>query len=214
MANATQAQVSALEKALAEQFYWLVQAAAFRIGLARKFGIDGEPFLKFNDKFSKLVKSWVGREVKYERALIKKGIYGIIATGDLDVNDFFYSASLPKLDMLVKKWDAEPKTQQGTGFIPLLIWAAIALIGYFTVTEVVDDLTTTTQEKAELMESTKKTAQELGLTPEQAAGIISQTQAEASQGSGLGDTVKWGIAAVAAAFIVPKLFSSTNTQAA
>lgn len=197
MAQATKEQITALEKAQLLLFYHLVKAAAFRIGVAREFGLDSPQFIKFNAKFVPIVKSWVQREVKYERELLKKQIYGIIASGDLKYEDFFYSAALPKLNALVKKWAPDQIGGIGEPITLALIWAAIAIFGFWTAKEVVDDLTTTTQEKEALLKATQDTAKELGLTPEQAAGLISQTQAEASKGSGIGDTLQtlamWGI---------------------
>lgn len=213
MAKATEQQVKDLERALTEQFKNLVDAAAFRIAVARKYGLDSAAFKKYNNFFVPIVKKWIVKEVKYERANLQQGIKGIIASGDLKANDFYYSAQLPKLQALVKKFNAE-KITSGIGFIPLLVWAAIAIIGLFTAEEVVDDLTTTTQEKAELMKQTQETAAALGLTPEQASAMISQTQAEASQGSGIGDTVKWAVAGVAAIFILPKLLESFGSKKA
>lgn len=209
MAKPTQQQVSALEAAMLQQFKLLAEASAFRIGLARKFGLDGEPFLKYNKIYVDLVNSWINREVKYERELIKDHIYGIIASGDLKKEDFFTSAALPKLQFLVNKWNKE-KPVTGVGWIPLLIWAVIAIAGFFTAQQVVDDLTTTTQEKQELLEATSKTAKELGLTNEQATSLINETQQQASEGTGLGSTVKWLAAAAAVAFIAPPLLNSLN----
>lgn len=211
MAAATEKQITDLEKALTEQFYFLVQGATFRVLLARKYGLDSAEFKKYNSVFVPLVRSWVLREVKYERELVKKNIYGIIASGDITANDFFISASLPKLTAAVKKWNKD-QTTSGIGFIPLLIWAAIAIYGLWTAKEVTDDLTTTTEEKADLLKTTQQTAKDLGLTPEQAAGLISQTQAEASQGSGLGDTIKWLAIIGAGAFILPQVLKSTSTN--
>ena len=212
MAQPTQEQVSKLEAAMLEQFALLAEAAALRLGLARQFGLDGAPFLKFNAVYAKLVDKWIQREVKYETELVKKHIYGIIASGDLKREDFFYSKGIPKLIALTKKWTKE-KTTSGIGFIPLLVWAAVALAGLFTAATITDDLTTTAQEKAELLEATQRTAQELGLTPEQASGIITQTQQEASEGSGLGSTVKTvGILVVLAMLGPPIIQSFTNNK--
>lgn len=209
MAEATQAQFTALEKAMTEQFKNLVDGATFRIMVARKFGLQSPAFKKYNNFFVPIVKKWIIREVKYERELLKKGIKGIIASGDLKADDFYISASLPKLIALVKKWNKETTTS-GIGFIPLLIWAVIAIIGLFTAQEVVDDLTTTTEEKMDLMKQTQETAKELGLTPEQASGLISQTQQEASAGSGFGDMFKWIALLAAGAFILPQVLKPST----
>ena len=207
MAQATEKQVRDLETAMNEQFYYLVQGAAFRIAIARKYGLESEAFKKYNAVFVPLVKSWILREVKYELENIKHGVTGIISSGDLKANDFYYSEKLPVLTELVKKWNIE-KTS-GIGFIPLLIWAVVAIVAAFTAATITDDLTTTTQEKEELLRTTQQTAKELGLTPEQAAGLITQTQAEASQG-GITDVLKWGLLGVSAILVLPQLVKSTN----
>jgi len=211
MAQSTQQQVSALEAAMSEQFFHLATAAAFRISIARKFGLDNAAFKKYNAVYAPLVTKWVLREVKYETELLKNHIKGIISSGDLKVDDFYTSASLPKLIDLVKKWNKE-KTITGMGFIPLLIWAVIALAGFFTAKTIVDDLTTTTQEKEELLKTTQDTAKELGLTPEQASSLISQTQQEASAGSGFGDITKWLLIAAGAAILLPQLLRPSTTK--
>lgn len=208
MAKATEQQVKNLERALTEQFYYLVQGAAFRIAIARKYGLDSEAFKKYNLVFVPLVRKWILRDIKYERENLKHGIKGIIASGDLKANDFYYSAELPKLVELVKKWNAEITTS-GIGFIPLLIWAALAIVAAFTAVTITDDLTTTTQEKEELLRTTQQTAKELGLTPEQAAGLITQTQEEASKG-GITETIKWIALLAAGVIIVPQLIKSTS----
>jgi len=204
MAAATKEQITALEKALADQFYYLVQGAALRIAIARKYGLNSTGFKKYNSEFVPLVNKWIQREVKYERELVKKHIYGIIASGDLKADDFFYSEQIPKLVRLVKKWNAE-KTTQGhglMGFIPILVWAAIAAYALWTVKQVTDDMTTTTQEKEHLLQVTAETVKDLGLTPDQAAALISQTQAQASEGSGLGDIIKYGLLGLLGLFAV------------
>lgn len=195
---------------MTNQFYYLVQGAAFRIAIARKYGLDSTAFKNYNSIYVPLVRSWIVREVKYERELLKKGIKGIIASGDLKADDFYLASSLGKLTALVQKWNKEPQTSGSIGFIPLLIWAAIAIYGLWTAKEVTDDLTTTTEEKADLLRQTQETAKELNLTPEQATSLITQTQAEASQESGITTTIKWGVAGLAALFILPKILEATS----
>lgn len=214
MAQATEKQVKELEKALTEQFFYLVQGARFRINLAR-MGDPNKPlsenkaFVAYTKVFEDLVNKWIKKEAGYEVQLLKKGIKGLIASGDLKTNDFYYAESLPKLEMLVKRFDAE-KSTNGIGFIPLLIWAAVWLAGLYTAKQITDDLTTTTQEKEELLTTTANTCKELGLTNEQCNEMISQTQKEASEGSGLGDTVKTlGIVAVGG-FLLLQLMKSNN----
>jgi len=187
MAQATEKQVKDLEKALTEQFFLLVQAATFRLNLARKYGLKDKAFLDYSKKFEQLVRAWVLKEVPYEKVLLQNGIKGLIASGNVHWEDFFDSAKLPLLYAVVKKFD---KQGEGLGFpIPLLIWAVIAIVGAFTAAKITDDLTTTTQEKQELMQTTQQTCKDLGLTTEQCAEMISQTQKEASAGGGFMDMI-------------------------
>ena len=213
MAQATEQQIKDLEKALTQQFFNLVQGARFRINLARlgdptKPLSANEQFVNYSNVLQTLVDSWLRRETKYEVQLLKHGIKGLVSSGDLKRNDFFYAESLPKLDMLVKKYDAQ-KGIQGIGFIPLLIWAVIAISGFFTAKEIADDFTTTTQEKEQLMTTTAQTCKELGLSPEQCNAMISQTQSEAGSGGGLLDKLLlFGAIVLGGIFIVPNLISS------
>lgn len=200
MAQATEKQVRELEKALGEQFFLLVQSAEFRINLARKVGLNNPVFVKYSNEFYKLVIAWWNKEVKYEKAVYAKtGIKGILFAGNIKTpKEFLYSEQLPKLIDLVKKWNAE-RTQgrEGMGFVPLIIWAVIAIVSAFSATVIVDDLTTTAEEKEKLLQTTAQTIKDLNLTPEQASALISQTQAEAGgSGSMFGDLktlAMWGI---------------------
>ncbi len=215
MAKATESQVKQLETALAQQFFNLVQGARFRINLARladpnKPLSDNAAFMSYSNVFKPLVMSWLKREIPYEQATVHAGGQkGIILSGDLSPDDFFYSASLPKLDALVKKYDAD-KATNGIGFIPLLIWAVIAIITSFAAVKITDDLTTTTQEKEQLLDKTAQTCKDLKLTPDQCNAMITSTQAQASQGSGLGDIFKYGMLLVGGAILLPQILKSTS----
>lgn len=204
MAQATEAQVKALETALIEQFFNLVQGARFRINLARMADPNKpldqyEPFTSYNDVYLPLVQNWLKMEYQYEKTSFdNNGVKGIILSGQLQPEDFFYSSSLPKLDALVAKFDAE-KTTNGIGFIPLLIWAVIAIIGFFTAEHIADDLTSATKDKTALLDKTAQTCKDLNLTATQCNAMISQTQAEAStSGDSIFTYLKWGIGIFAA----------------
>lgn len=206
----TDQQVRDLETALNDQFYYLVQGAAFRVAIARKYGLDSDAFKNYNALYTPLVRNWINIEVPYEQANLKQGVKGIIASGDLVFDDFFLSASLPKLTALVKKWNKEPSTG-GIGFIPLLIWAVIAIVGFFTAQKITDDLTSTTRDKTALLTATQSTAKDLGLTPAQATALITDTQAQASKDSGsITDTVKWAALGLGVIFLLPKLLEAFN----
>lgn len=199
MAQATEKQVRDLERVLGEQFFLLVQGAEFRINLARKYGLKSNAFKKYSEAYTKILRKWITKEVKYERELLKTGVKGIIASGKIKFEDFFYSKELPKLIAAAKKWNTENTTigrmHENLGFIPLLIWAVIAIVSAFSATVIVDDLTTTAEEKQELMEVTAQTIKDLNLTPQQASALLEQTQEQASStgGGGIMNIVKWGL---------------------
>lgn len=88
----------------------------------------------------------------------------------------------------------EITTISGIGFPPVIAIIAAAIAAW-SIYKVADALTTTAQEKQELMESTKKTCKEMNFTSDQCAKLIGQTQAEASSGTGFGDLIKYGIIA-------------------
>lgn len=202
MAAPTQEQVTQLEKALADQFYNLVQGANLRVQLAIRFGLESKAFVNYNKVFAKLVNSWVNREVKYEKELLKQHIKGIISSGDLKYDDFFVSASLPKLNSIVQKWT--DKKLSGMGWIPLLIWAVIAIAAFFTAATITDDLTTTAQEKTQLLNATNQVCADASLTADQCKALLTQTQAEAGGSTSIMDIAKWGILA----YVGAQLFKS------
>lgn len=192
-----------LENALGEQFYLLVQGAKFRINLARRYGLDSAAFTNYNAKYVPLVNAWWKKEVGYETLNEKvKGTKGIIFGGDLMLNDFYYSASLPKLDQVLAKYNAD-KVVKGIGWIMLAVWAIVAIAALVTAAKIVDDLTTTAQEKEALMKTTQDTCKNLNLSPDQCANLINNTQEQASDTSGgIGTTLKWGAIIVGGFFIL------------
>ena len=196
-AKATEAQVIALEKALAEQFFLLVQAAEFRIGLARQYGLTDKRFLAFDKKFKNLMYKWFQREAKYEKITLQaNGKRGIILQDNLIFNDFLYSANFPRLLAILKKWNAKGKQGvQGMGWVALVVFAVVSIIALVSGVMITDDLTTTTEEREDLLNTTAQTVKDLGLTNEQAAALMTQTQAEAG-GSGFGgllSLVPWAV---------------------
>lgn len=82
---------------------------------------------------------------------------------------------------LGKNADATMKGQ-GLGIIPLIIWGVVAIVAAFTVEEIVDETHETNEERADLLEATKKFSQDMKLTPEQTTAIVQgQQQAEIKQ---------------------------------
>lgn len=140
-------------------------------------------WIAYGNKIKSILQNWVKRQVALERAGVPKF--------DLKYFSYFFDKKrqleLEKFALTYIKPDSIknlPLTK-GIGFIPLIVWGVIAIAGLFTAAYIVDETTTTAQEKEDLMSSTKKTLQELNVPPEQAAQIISQTQKEASESKGL-----------------------------
>lgn len=69
------------------------------------------------------------------------------------------------------------------GIIPLIIWGIIAIAAAYTAVEIIDETNTTAEEKTELLKQTETTLKDLNITGSEAAGIISNTQAQATEGS-------------------------------
>lgn len=189
MAKPTEKQIKDLEKAHKQQLVNLLQAIAFRKMLYSKTfdgktGKYSEPWKKYADLVWKLWSSWYARQKKLEKGGATKE--GIIDT------DWNTQAGQKKLKALAKKWD---QTGEGVmGFIPLLIWAAVAIAGFFTADEIVDELTTTTEEQSELINTSKDFCTKYNLNAEECKQfMVQQNTAVKSEGSATGTMVKWGI---------------------
>lgn len=101
----TQQDINDLQTAHYDLFKALVDGAKFRVNLARQYGLQNPNFLDFNKDFVPLVQSWINREIELETVFERNtGLKGMIFSGDLDSNDFYMSASLPKLDQLVNNY--------------------------------------------------------------------------------------------------------------
>jgi len=124
----------------------------------------------------------------------------------ITVTMFFSAAGLATIKNILTKLSSEPVS--GIGFIPLLVLGVIALIALWGVFKIVARFTTTVADKNELLATTAQTAKDLGLTPEQAAGLLSQTQAEASDKGGFITPLLW----LGGGFLALKAFTSFQTS--
>lgn len=196
MANASKQDILALEIAHKGQLVSLLTANHIFIGLLPK--IKG---LKATDKkyvaltnygktIAKLVGAWAKRQIQYEAIGIPKMPLAFYRS-------FLKPADEKTLIAEAKAYiDPDRKNlpmkignnvNEGTvsvGIIPLLIWGVIALVGAFTVKQVLDHSGATASEKVELLQQTEKTLKELNITGSEAAAILQSTQAQASEGSG------------------------------
>lgn len=147
--------------------------------------------LNLGKVIARLAGSWYARQKDYE---IKSGI----PKADPSIMKYFLvPAEENKLIAQAKnyinpaKYDpmfnpmGEYKTISGIGIIPLIIWAVIALIAAYTATQIADHFNTTAKERSDLLAQTTATLKDLGITGEQAANIINQTQSSSPSGGGL-----------------------------
>lgn len=198
MAKPTTEQIRTLEREHKNQFVRLVGAAKFYQMLSKNYAwlpntdYRKKALLKFGTQFTRPLGSWIKRQARLERAGIPKM--------PVVMQDFFSRERMPYLEQLIASingeavagrsegdtsvWDS--RSQRGMGFVPLIIWAVIAIVAAFTATEIVDETNTTVEERQELMDSSAQTCAELNLSPEQCAQMINNTQTQATTTSGGG----------------------------
>lgn len=68
--------------------------------------------------------------------------------------------------------------KQSIGIIPLIIWGVVALVGAISAAYIVHRLTTTTQDRKDLLAAAEQTCKDLNLTPAQCADVVQTTQKE------------------------------------
>lgn len=178
------------------QLYYLWQAGTFCQNTATKFQELGnkltqqqvQAYQQYLLKVKDLYLSWLTIQQQMENA--STSIQKLNLTG----GDIFTPTGLNKIKNILKQWNpnAEIKT---LGWIPLVIGSASALLAIWGFYQISVRFTTTVEDKIKLLKATEETVQKLGLTPEQASELIGQTQKEASQSSGIMDTLKWGLIA-------------------
>jgi len=207
MAKATPEQVKALEKAHKQALVNLLQSIRFRYLIYEKFGSKNPDWIKYKDLVYKLGNSWYDRQIKLEKGgATKEGILK---------NDLWTFEGNKKLKALAKKWDA---SGEGVGFIPLLIWAVVAIIGFFTADQIVDELNTTTEEQNELIKTSDEICTKYKFNAEECKAFMTeQTTAVTDSGGGgmFSGIFKWVLIG-GVAYIVwtnkDKIFSSTKKQ--
>lgn len=166
MAQPTEQQIKKLEEAHKKALANLLQAIKFRYILYTKFGSNSKAWRNYADMIWKLWQNWYNRQKKYEQAGVSKE--------NIDKNDWLTPTGQKKLEALLNKWDTG--RTQGIGFVPLLVWAVIALAGFFTADQIVDELNTTAEEQQELITTTKNYCQEFNLDAEQCKQFMTQQQ--------------------------------------
>ena len=208
MAQPTEKQVAELETIMMQQFHSLVQGARFRINLSRLADPDkplsqDKTFMDYANAYRALLKKWVDREVMIEKELLKVGIKGVIASGNLRINDFFTIAGLKRVEAILQTINKEKAPEPTIGFIPLLIWAVLGLATLFTAVTITDAVTTTAQEKEDLMKTTLAVCEKLKLSQAQCNRMISTTQAQLkSKSKGFLDKLIFPAVALGALYLV------------
>lgn len=178
MAKPSEAQIRALEKAHKQQLINLLQAIRMRYIIYQKLGKDSAEWKKYADMIWKMWQSWYKRQLKYESS-------GGAQKENILKDDWLTPEGNKKLKALSKKWDQNGEGVMG--FIPLLIWAVIAIAGLFTADQIVDELNTTTDEQAELIKTTEDYCTKYNLSKEECQKFMTeQNLAVTSPDSGIG----------------------------
>lgn len=195
MAKPTQQELVAFEKAHKEQLFLLAQSNHLVIQLAKKYWnnpVKKKIVLDYAKNAAKIFANWILRQRELEK-------YGVPVI-EIHANDFFRPSREKYINEVVRSFDAEKK---GLGIVPLLVWGIILLTSAISAAFITDELVTTAEEKAELMQQTEKTIADLGLTKEQAAALLTSTQKQASEaGGGITGTIKLAIGGIATVFIL------------
>lgn len=222
MAQATPEQVKQLEQAHKQQFADLVTAWNVAYNIILKEGNTAQSFAKvkpFMLRLAPITAKWVSRQRMFETkapgastGLGNRKIWNNDFS-TYDPNHFGYLLNLKNLI------DAQKQTGKNqTGFIPLLIWAVIAIVAAFTATEIVDETNTTTEEQADLVATTQQFCKDNNLTGEDCKNLVqSNTAATTDQGGGLFGGMKsillWGLGAfVVFKFVIPEFNKSKSND--
>lgn len=201
MSKPTEAQVKQLENAHKLALSNLLQAIRFRKIIYKKLGSNNPTYQNYAKFIWKLWQSWYARQMKYEKAGVSKE--NILKDDWID--------NVPKLEAVLKKWDAAGK---GIGFIPLIIWAIVAIVGFFTAEEVVDELNTTTEEQESLIKTSQDICEKNHFSPDECKAYMTQQNAAVENGGAAGGMGKWvmilGLGFIAYTYISKKQTAKTT----
>lgn len=191
MAKASTEQIVKLEREHKGQFVDLVLANKLFLSLLPKIAGKSKTskeylaVLALGKKIAQLVGSWYKRQLLYEQ---RAGIPKV----PKDLFTYFLNPKTQDKVIAQAKAYLVPGGQgnqilsiYGMGIVPLIVWGVLALIAAFTAYEITDQLTTTAEEKADLLKQTQATLKDLNITGQQAANIITDTQQQATEGSGV-----------------------------
>jgi hypothetical protein len=106
------------------------------------------------------------------------------------INDFLVNSKRGAISIQAGKYIDKSGKINGIGIIPLIIWGAILIIGAISAAYIVHRLTTTTQDRQDLLKATEQTCKDLNLTPDQCANVVTTVQKEETNNSkGVTDSV-------------------------
>lgn len=218
MAKPTKEQVQNMEAVHKRQFadlvavtgLWHQQAA----DLEKKYGknipqSEVKVMLDFGKKtIVPLVQKWLIRQAKFDKAGAK------IFDQPIKPTDWFDRKNFNKLQSIVQQIDAENRATSGIGFVPLIIWAVIAIVGFFTAEEIVDEMNDTAEEQTQLVTATNKFCVDNKLTPAQCKAMLEQQTNASSGGGGMGSKLLWAGLGIGALFLGYNYLKNQNKKAA
>lgn len=182
-----------------QQLFYLYQAGTLVSNMAAQLKQQHtqaqlDSFNSYLQTLGKLWLDWLKNENDMELSLDNLPKTNFIGS------DIFTATGLKKIKALLNTWSND---KTGIGFIPLVIGAVAGLLALWGIYEISKRFTTTVQDKEDLLTATQKTIKDLGLSPSDAAKFLSDTQAQASAGSGITDILKWGLIAYLGIKIIP-----------
>lgn len=216
MSQPTEAQVRKFEFDHNAQFAYLVLANQLWLSLPGKYGFDPKKtntkqyaaWYKMGKKIAELAGKWGERQIKLENIKDSK----VPKVSQYLKNFLKPGAPAKELSDVALKLVKIDKGATGLGFIPLIIWAVIAIVTAVSAAYIIDETTTTAQEKQELMKTTETTLKELNIPPDKAAEIIQNTQQQASQNTGLLNSLTGGNSSLILIALAFFLFTSKNQK--
>ncbi len=188
------------------QLFFLFQAGTLAQNMAAKLKTSHtqaqlDSYKKFLASIYKFYLNWLNTQKELENAS------NSIPKTNLTGGDIFTANGLIKIKKILNSWSND---KVGLGFIPIIVGAIAGLIALWGIFKISQRFTTTVQDKIDLLKQTEQTVKDMGLTTEQAAKLLVDTQEQASAGTGIGDLLKYGILAFAAIQLVPMFSHKKN----
>lgn len=177
MAQASKEQIQQLEAAHKNQLAMLAQANNFILNGIKTATTQAQlnTLKAYANKIFPIAQKWHARQYQLEEQANIPKQHPV----------FFDPAQQQAVNDMVGQINSENKL----GFIPLLIWAVVAIVAFFSVDYIVNQLNDTAQEKQDLIQSTADTCKQLNISPAECQKLLEPaTTSGSSSGSGI-----WGI---------------------